>query len=97
MIGVDAADVLDATMARHCIERMTIIRTWDDRTCAHVWTVRAAAPYGLIVESEPHERLPDAMVDAVQALSDARRDAMVDAVQALSDARREIVRHNAQK
>jgi hypothetical protein len=82
VIGVDAAEVMDATMARHCIERMTIIRTWDDRTCAHVWTVRAAAPYGLIVESEPHERLPDAMVEAVQALSDARR---------------EIVRHSAQK
>ena len=75
MIGVDAAEVMDATMARHCIERMTIIRTWDDRTCAHVWTVRAAAPYGLIVESEPHEQLPDAMVEAVQALSDARRKA----------------------
>ena len=75
MIGVDAADVLDTTMARHCIERMTIIRTWDDRTCAHVWTVRAAAPYGLIVESEPHEQLPDAMVDAVRALSEARREA----------------------
>ena len=75
MIGVDAAAVLDATMARHCIERMTIIRTWDDRTCAHVWTVRAAAPYGLIVESEPHEQLPDAMVDAVRALSEARREA----------------------
>jgi hypothetical protein len=82
VIGVDAADVLDATMARHCIERMTIIRTWDDRTCAHVWTVRAAAPYGLIVESEAHEQLPDAMVDAVGALADARL---------------EIVRHNAQK
>ena len=75
MIGVDAAAVLDTTMARHCIERMTIIRTWDDRTCAHVWTVRAAAPYGLIVESEPHEQLPDAMVDAVRALSEARREA----------------------
>jgi len=75
VIGVDAAAVLDATMARHCIERMTIIRTWDDRTCAHVWTVRAAAPYGLIVESEPHEQLPDAMVDAVRALSEARREA----------------------
>ncbi len=82
MIGVDAADVLDATMARHSIERMTIIRTWDDRTCTHVWTVRAAAPYGLIVESEPHAQLPDALVDAVRAMTDARC---------------EIVRHNARK
>ncbi len=75
MIGVRTAEAIDATMHEHGIERMTIIRTWDDRTCAHVWTVRAAAPYGLIVESEPHKQLPDAMVDAVRAMADARREA----------------------
>lgn len=75
MIGVDAAEALDATMAQHGIERMTVVRTWDDARCAHIWTVRVAAPYGLIVEGEPHEHLPDAMVDAVRAMAEARREA----------------------
>lgn len=75
MIGVEAAEALDATMDEHGIERMTVVRTWDDARCAHVWTVRVAAPYGLIIESEPHEQLPDAMIDAVRAMADARREA----------------------
>lgn len=84
MIGVDAAEVLDATMARHCIERMTIIRTWDDDRDAHVWTVRVAGPFGglvaahfgaFVAQSGPHEQLTDAMVDAARALADARCEA----------------------
>ena len=91
MIGVDAAAVLDTTMARHCIERMTIIRKWDDVCGAYVWTVRVATPFtgrvteqfGAIgAEGGPRLELLDAMVDAVRALSEARCD---------------IVRHYAQK
>ena len=84
MIGVDAAAVLDATMEEHGIERVTVIRKWDDACGAYVWTVRVATPFaGRIAaqwgtiggESEQHEQLPDAMVDAVRALSEARREA----------------------
>lgn len=73
MIGVDAAEALDATMDAHGIERMTVVRAWNDDKCRYVWTVRVAAPDGLIIESEPHEQLPDAMVDAVRVTAEARR------------------------
>ena len=84
MIGVDAAEVLDATMEEYGIERMTVIRKWDDACGAHVWTVRVATPFtgrvaaqfGTIgAEGGPRLELPDAMIDAVRALSEARREA----------------------
>lgn len=84
MIGVDAAEVLDATMDEHGIERMTIIRKWDDACGAHVWTVRVAtafsgcvaAQWGTIgAEGGPRLELPDAMNDAVRALAEVRREA----------------------
>jgi hypothetical protein len=84
VIGVDAAAVLDATMEEHGIERMTVIRKWNDACGAYVWTVRVATPFtGLVAaqfgtigaEGGPRLELPDAMIDAVRALSEARREA----------------------
>lgn len=76
MIGVDAAEVLDTTMARHSIERMTVIRKWDDPCGAHVWTVRIASSFdAFVIESGMWRELPHAMHDALRMLAEARREA----------------------
>ena len=68
-----AMSALDTLMTLHHIERCVVQRAWHQSRGMHLWTVRVGT-FDVVVESEPHERLPEALVEAVWLLGEKRRE-----------------------